>query len=74
MSTAGSICANRSMTLEAPKSGEHEDQMAPMLAAASRPMIACGPFGSRPTTRSPWFTPSSRSAPATRATSAARAP
>ncbi len=46
MSTVGSICANRSITLAAPKSGEHEDQTAPILAAASSAMIACGPFGS----------------------------
>ena len=32
MSTFGSICANLSITLRAPKSGEHEDQIAPRLA------------------------------------------
>ena len=74
MSTVGSICANRSITLAAPKSGEHEDQMAPMLAVASSAMIACGPFGSSPATRSPRLTPSSRRPVATRATSAASWP
>ena len=67
----GSICANRSITLAAPKSGEHEDQMAPILAVASSVMTACGPFGSSPATRSPRVTPSSRRPVATRATSAA---
>jgi hypothetical protein len=68
MSTVGSICANRSMTLRAPKSGEHDDQMAPMLAVASRPMTASGTFGSRAATRSPRRTPRARSPRATRAT------
>ena len=31
MSTFGSIWANRSITLAAPKSGEHDDQIAPRL-------------------------------------------
>src|ERR1700747_3405681 len=51
MSTVGSICANLSITLRAPKSGEHDDQTAPRLAVASRPMIASGPFGRRAATR-----------------------
>ena len=71
MSTVGSICANRSITLRAPKSGEHDDQIAPMLAVASRPMTASGTFGSSAATRSPRRTPSERRPRATRATSAA---
>ena len=58
MSTFGSICANLSITLRAPKSGEHDDQIAPRLAVASRPMTASGTFGSRAATRSPRPTPS----------------
>ena len=45
MSTFGEICANRSMTLVAPKSGEHDDQTAPRLAAASMAISASGTFG-----------------------------
>ena len=58
MSTVGSICANLSITLRAPKSGEQDDQIAPRLAAASRPTTASGTFGSRAATRSPRPTPS----------------
>ena len=68
MSTFGSICANLSITLRAPKSGEHDDQIAPRLAAASRPMTASGTFGSSAATRSPRPTPSERRPRATRAT------
>ena len=71
MSTFGSICANLSITLRAPKSGEHEDQIAPRLALASRPMTASGTFGSSAATRSPRPTPSERRPRATRATSEA---
>jgi hypothetical protein len=73
-STVGRICANRSMTLCAPKSGEQDDQMAPRLAVASSPMSASGMFGRNAATRSPWPTPSARSAPRTRPTSAASSP
>ena len=45
MSTFGSICAKRSTTLRAPKSGEHDDQIAPIDAHASRPATASGMFG-----------------------------
>ena len=37
--------AKRSTTPLTPKSGEHDDQMAPILVAASMPMIASGQFG-----------------------------
>ena len=70
----GRIWANRSMTLCAPKSGEHDDQIAPMLAVASSPMIASGTLGRNAATRSPWLTPSARNAPRTRPTSAASSP
>ncbi len=70
----GSICANRSMTLAGPKSGEHEDQIAPRLAVASMAMTASGPFGSKAATRSPRPTPADCSPLATRPTSAASSP
>ena len=44
-STFGSICAKRSITLRAPKSGEQLDQIAPIDAHASCAAIASGMFG-----------------------------
>jgi len=41
-----------------PKSGEQEDQTAPMLVAASMAMMLSGILGTKPTTRSPFFMPS----------------
>ncbi len=73
-STLGVICANRSITLAGPKSGEHDDQMAPRLAVASNPISAAGMFGRYAATRSPLVTPSAWSPARTRATSAASSP
>jgi hypothetical protein len=70
-STFGVICAKRSITLCGPKSGEHEDQIAPRLAVASSPMSAAGMLGRNAATRSPLATPSATSPARTRATSAA---
>ena len=52
-----------------PKSGEQDDQTAPMLVAASIATTASGTFGRKPTTRSPATTPAARSPDAIRATS-----
>ncbi len=52
-----------------PKSGEHDDQIAPMLVAASIAMIDSGTFGIKPPTRSPHATPAARKAAASRDTS-----
>jgi hypothetical protein len=41
----GSTWAKRSTTLEAPKSGEHDDQTAPSDEAARKPIRAPGEFG-----------------------------
>jgi len=41
----GSICAKRSTTLEAPKSGEQLDQMAPSDAVAKKATSVSGTFG-----------------------------
>ena len=45
MSTFGSIWAKRSTTERAPKSGEHDDQVAPIDAHAAKAAIASGMFG-----------------------------
>src|SRR5439155_448996 len=45
MSTFGSIWPNRSATARTPKSGEHDDQMAPRLAVARNATRVCGQFG-----------------------------
>ena len=71
ISTVGSICWNRSATLRSPKSGEHDDHTAPMLAVASSAMTASGMFGRYAATRSPRPTPSRRSPAATDATARA---
>jgi len=41
----GSICSKRSVTLREPKSGEQLDQIAPMLAQASKAASVSGMFG-----------------------------
>ena len=53
-----------------PKSGEHDDQVAPRLAVASIAITVSGRFGMKAATRSPGPTPLSRRPAATRATSA----
>ena len=54
------ICAKRSITLRAPKSGEQLDQIAPIDAQARNAATASGMFGRYATTRSPGPTPSAR--------------
>ena len=49
--------------------GEHEDQVAPRLAAASMAIMVCGILGIKPTTRSPACIPESFNDLARRATS-----
>ena len=44
-STFGSICAKRSITLRAPKSGEQRDQTAPSDAHARNAAAVSGMFG-----------------------------
>ena len=61
-STLGAICPKRSTTPLMPKSGEHEDQIAPRLAVASMATTVSGTFGMKPATRSPLPTPSALSA------------
>ncbi len=68
MSTLGAIWPKRSSTPLMPKSGEQEDQTAPMLVAASMPMTASGRLGMNPATRSPAVTPDLRRASAMPAT------
>ena len=41
-----------------PKSGDDDDQMAPMDAAASMPITVSGRLGMKAATRSPFLTPS----------------
>lgn len=67
-STLGWICPNRSYTPLTPKSGEQEDQMAPMLVAASMATTVSIMLGMKPATRSPTVTPISRRDLASRAT------
>jgi hypothetical protein len=57
MSTLGSICPNRSITPMGPKSGEVDDQIAPIAAVASIVINASGPLATRAATRSPGTTP-----------------
>ena len=52
------VWPKRSRTPLMPKSGEQEDQTAPMLVAASMAMMLSGILGTKPTTRSPFFMPS----------------
>ena len=51
--TDGSNCANRSRTARVPKSGEHDDQIAPRLATARNAANVSTQFGISATTRSP---------------------
>jgi hypothetical protein len=67
-STFGAICPKRSRTARLPKSGEHDDHTAPMLAVASAATTVSGRFGNQPATRSPRPTPSARRPDATLAT------
>ena len=67
-STRGLICPKRSSTPLMPKSGEQEDQVAPMLAAASMAIMDSGMFGMKPATRSPGWMPIFFSAAASLAT------
>jgi hypothetical protein len=55
-----------------PKSGEHDDQVAPIQLAASIPVTASGMFGSSAATRSPGRTPSFSRAAASLPASACR--
>ncbi len=52
-STLGLICPKRSSTPLIPKSAEQEDQIGPMLVAASIAITVSGIFGIKPPTRSP---------------------
>ena len=70
----GEIWARRSITLRGPKSGEHDDQMAPRLAVASSPTKASGMFGVYAATRSPLVTPRACNPVRTLATSPASSP
>ena len=58
ISALGSICRKRSKTPVAPKSGEQDDQIAPMLDAANMPTIVSGPLCVYAATRSPGVMPS----------------
>ena len=55
-----------------PKSGEHDDQMAPMLVVASIATTVSRILGMKPATRSPVVTPSERSAAASWVSTQAR--
>ena len=61
---------NRSDTARAPKSGEHEDQIAPSEQVASIATSACGAFGTSAATRSPAPTPCATNIERTDATAA----
>src|SRR5690606_39504120 len=58
--TTGSICAKRSVTAPAPKSGEHDDHTAPNALVARNATVASGEQGTNAATRSPRFTPMER--------------
>jgi hypothetical protein len=60
--TFGAIWPKRSTTPLMPKSGEHEDQIAPRLVVASIATTVSGMLGMNPATRSPFPTPSAFSA------------
>ncbi len=66
----GSIWPKRSSTPCTPKSGEHDDQMAPRDVAPSIAMIVSGMLGMYAATRSPAAMPCASSAAATRDVSA----
>src|SRR5665811_1497000 len=68
MSTFGSIWPNLSMTPSGPKSGEHDDQIAPIAAVASIAITANDEFGISAATLSPDLTPSSSRLACTMAT------
>ena len=70
----GSIWANRSRTARAPKSGEHDDQIAPRLAAARNATSVSTLFGASATTRSPRPTPSATRPARARPTSSRSSP
>ena len=70
MNSFGSICPKRSSTPRSPKSGEQDDQIAPIEVAASIAAIASGMFGSMAATRSPTPTPDAFIACCRRETSA----
>jgi hypothetical protein len=72
--TFGAIWPNRSTMPSAPKSGEHDDQTAPIDAAPSAAMTASAVFGTMPATRSPSLTPACESAAAALPTSARSSP
>ena len=57
ISTFGSICRKRSITLDIPNSGEHADHMAPIEAVARNATTVSGMLGIREITRSPFATP-----------------
>ncbi len=61
ISTEGCSWRNRSSTPRQPKSGDTLVQIAPIDVVASMAMTASGMFGSIEATRSPGWTPSSRS-------------
>ena len=56
----GCTLPKRSIIPLIPQFGEHEDQVAPMLAVANIVKIIAGMFGIKPATRAPCTTPSWR--------------
>ena len=70
MKTTGSIWPNRSSTPCSPKSGEQEDQTAPIEAAASMAATVSGMLGIMAAMRSPSLTPSETKSCCSRETSA----
>ena len=70
MKIIGSIWPKRSSTPCSPKSGEQDDQTAPIEAAASMPATVSGMFGIIAAMRSPGFTPSETKSCCRRETSA----